>query len=59
MSMFTQRFTATTPSSYLRNAGITRLFVIDNALDSDVTDLIEMITEYDNFDESNANQNAA
>ncbi len=33
MSFFTQQFTATTPSSYLRNVSIERLFTMSDALD--------------------------
>jgi hypothetical protein len=45
MSMFTQKLTATTPSSYLHRVSITCRFVMDNALDPHTAGLIEFAVE--------------
>lgn len=45
MSEFSQRFTATTPSSYLQNVALEPLFTMSNALDPNVSDDLEYLAK--------------
>jgi hypothetical protein len=44
MVVQSQRLSGTTPSSYLRNVSLSRLFAIENAIDPHIADIIQEMT---------------